>query len=142
MTRLTLAGVVFALGVAAPLAADDATLKGLAGTYKAVSVLKDGKEAPPDVVTGFGVKIEKDEITFSVKGKEFPAKLRVDPKKAPPHLDLSPADGPDKGRTFPGIYALEKGELVLAFTERADRPTDFAGGPDVLVVRLKKGGGK
>jgi uncharacterized protein (TIGR03067 family) len=142
MTRLALAGTVFALGLAGPLVADDATLKGLAGTYKAVSVLKDGKEAPPDVVAGFGVKIEKDEITFSVKGKEFPAKLKVDPTKTPAHLDLSPADGPDKGRTFPGIYRVEKGELVLAFTEKTVRPTDFAGGPDVLVVRLKKGGGK
>jgi uncharacterized protein (TIGR03067 family) len=140
MSRLTLAGVVFALGVAGPLLADEPGLAALAGSYKAASLLKDGKEAPADLVAAVAAKIEKDEITFTVKGKEFPAKLRVDPKKAPAHLDLSPADGPDKGRTFPGLYKVEKGELVLAFTERSDRPADFAGGPDVLVVRLKKDG--
>jgi uncharacterized protein (TIGR03067 family) len=138
MTRLTLAGVVFAIGVAGPLAADDAAVAALAGSYQAVSVLKDGKESPPELVAAFAAKIEKDELTFTVKGKEFPAKIKVDPKKAPAHLDLSPLDGPDKGRTFPGLFKLEKGELVLAFTEKADRPADFAGGKDVLVVRLKK----
>ncbi len=142
MTRLALAGVVFALGVAAPLAADDATLAALAGSYQAVSVFKDGKESPAELVAAFAAKIEKDELTFTVKGKEFPAKLKVDPKKAPAHADLSPLDGPDKGRTFPGLLKLEKGELVLAFTETADRPADFAGGKDVLVVRLKKAAGK
>jgi uncharacterized protein (TIGR03067 family) len=138
MTRFALAAAVFAVGLAAPLAADDATFKSLAGSYKAVAVNKDGKAAPADVVADMRAKIEKDEITFTFKGKDFPAKLKVDPAKTPPHVDLAPADGPDKGRTFPGVYKLEKGELVLAFTEKGDRPTDFTGGEDVLVVRLKK----
>ncbi len=138
MTRFALAGVVFALGLAGPLAADDATLKTLAGSYKVVGLIKDGKTAPAEVLDGFRAKIEKDEFTFTVKGKEFPAKLKVDPAKTPAHLDLAPTDGPEKGRTFPGIYKLEKGELVIAFTEKTDRPGDFAGGADVLVLRLKK----
>ena len=138
MTRFALAGLVFALGLAAPLAADEPALAALAGSYKAVAVVKEGKALPADVVDGFRAKIEKDEITITVKGKDFPAKLKADPKKTPAHLDLSPADGPDKGRTFPGIYKLEKGELVIAFTEKTDRPTEFTGGADVLVLRLKK----
>lgn len=142
MTRFALAGVVFAVGLAGPLAADDATLKSLAGSYKAVGLHKYGEDAPADLVTEIRAKIEKDEITFTVKGKEFPAKLKVDSAKTPAYLDLSPSDGPEKGRTFLGIYKLEKGELVLAFTEKADRPADFKGGEDVLVVRLKRDGGK
>lgn len=142
MSRVALAGVVFALGLAGPLAADDATLKTLAGSYTAVALNKDGKDAPAAVVAEMKAKIEKDEITFTVKDKEFPAKLKVDPTKTPHHLDFAPTEGPEKGRTFPGIYKLEKGELVLAFTEKADRPADFTGAKDVLVVRLKKDGGK
>lgn len=138
MTRFALAAAVFAVGLAGPLAADDATFQALAGTYKAVAVVKDGKAAPAELVADMRAKIEKDEITFTVKGKEFPAKLKVDPAKTPAHVDLAPADGPEKGRSFPGIYKLEKDELVLAFTETADRPTDFKGGDDILVVRLKK----
>jgi uncharacterized protein (TIGR03067 family) len=138
MTRFAFAGVVFAAGLTAPLAADEATLKTLAGSYTVVGMLKDGKDAPADLLKEMRAKIEKDEITFTVKGKEFPAKLKVDPVKSPAHLDLAPSEGPEKGRTFPGLYKLEKGELVLAFTEKADRPTDFKGGADILVVRLKK----
>jgi uncharacterized protein (TIGR03067 family) len=138
MTRFALAAAVFAVGLAGPLAADDATFKALAGSYTVVGMLKDGKDAPADILKEMRAKVEKDEITFTVKGKEFPAKIKVDPAKTPAHIDLAPSDGPEKGRTFPGLYKLEKGELVLAFTEKADRPTDFKGGDDILVVRLKK----
>lgn len=142
MSRLGLVGVVFAVGLAGPLAADDATLKTLAGSYKAVALVKDGKNAPADVVGGVKVRIAGDEITFTVKDKEFPAKLKVDPAKTPAQFDLAPTDGPEKGRTFPGIYRVEKGELTLAFAEKADRPTDFTGRDGVLVVTLKRDGGK
>ena len=140
MARFALAGVAFLVGVAS--AADPVSLAALAGSYKAVSVSHHGKAVPADVVAGFAAKVVKDEITMTVKGKDFPAKLKLDATKAPAHLDLAPQDGPDKGRTFPGIVRLEKGELVLAYTETADRPADFAGGPDVVVVRLKRDGGK
>ncbi|QDU19623.1 TIGR03067 domain-containing protein [Urbifossiella limnaea] len=140
MTRFALAAVAFLIGTT--VAADDVSLAALAGSYKAVSASHHGKAVPADVLAGFAAKIEKDDLTFSVKGKDYPAKLKLDAKSTPAHLDLAPQDGPDKGRTFPGIVRLEKGEVVLAFTETADRPADFAGGKDVMVVRLKRDGGK
>ncbi|MFO0799977.1 MAG: TIGR03067 domain-containing protein [Gemmataceae bacterium] len=140
MTRFALAAVAFLIGTT--VAADDVSLAALAGSYKAVSASHHGKAVPGDVLAGFAAKIEKDDLTFSVKGKDYPAKLKLDAKHAPAHLDLAPQDGPDKGRTFPGIVRLEKGEVVLAYTETADRPADFAGGKDVMVVRLKRDGGK
>lgn len=140
MARFALAGIAFVFGAA--VAADEVSLAALAGSYKAVSVTHHGKAVPPDVLAGFAAKVEKDNLTVTVKGKEFPAKLKLDAKPAPAHLDLAPQDGPEKGRTFPGIVRLEKGELVLAYTETADRPVDFKGGPDVVVVRLKRDGGK
>ena len=51
---------------------------------------------------------------------------------------LSPSDGAEKGKTFPGIYKLEKGELTLAFTEKADRPKEFKSDEDVILMKLKK----
>jgi uncharacterized protein (TIGR03067 family) len=140
MTRFALAAVLFVSGAA--LAAEPVSLAALAGSYKAVSVTHHGKAVPADVLAGFGAKIEKDELRITVKGKEFPAKIKLDATKAPAHLDLAPQDGPDKGRTFPGIVRLEKDEVLLAYTETADRPADFGGGPDVVVVRLKRDGGK
>lgn len=140
MARFALAAVAFLVGTA--VAADDVSLAALAGSYKAVSVSHHGKAVPADVVAGFAAKVEKDELRITVKGKEFPAKLKLDATKSPAHLDVAPQDGPDKGRTFPGIVRLEKDEVVLAYTETADRPADFKGGPDVVVVRLKRDGGK
>lgn len=137
MSRVLFAGVVFAAGFVAPVAADDATLKTLAGSYTAVAVLKDGKAVPADVLAGFTAKISGDELTMTVKGKAFPAKITVDPKKTPAHIDIAPTDGPEKGRTFPGLYKWEAGELVVAYAERIDRPEDFSGAGGVL-VRLKK----
>src|SRR5436190_21427279 len=115
MARFALAGVAFLLGIAGSLAADDVSLATLAGSYKAVSASHHGKALPADVIAGFAAKIEKDELTITVKGKDYPAKLKLDAKQTPAHLDLAPQDGPDKGRTFPGIVRLEKGEVVLAY---------------------------
>jgi len=140
MARFALAAVLFVSGAA--VAADPVSLAALAGSYKAVSVTHHGKAVPADVLAGFAAKIDKDDLTITVKGKEFPAKLKLDATKAPAHLDLAPQDGPDKGRTFPGVVRLEGGEVVLAYTETADRPADFKGGKDVTVVRLKRDGGK
>ncbi len=87
MARFALAAVLFVSGAA--LAADPVSLAALAGSYKAVSVTHHGKAVPADVLAGFGAKVEKDEITVTVKGKDFPAKLKLDATKTPAHLDLA-----------------------------------------------------
>ena len=138
MNRLTPAVVVFALAVSGLVAADDASLKALEGTYQAVSVSRDGKDAPADLVDAMKAKIAADELTVTVKDKSFPAKIKLDPKAKPAAIDIAPSDGPDKGHTFPGIYKVEDGQLVIAFTEKGDRPTEFKGGDGVLLLRLKK----
>ncbi len=48
------------------------------------------------------------------------------------------ADGEAKGKTFPGIYKLEKGELTLVFTEKGDRPKEFKSDDEVMLLKLKK----
>jgi uncharacterized protein (TIGR03067 family) len=136
MKRFAVAGLVVALGISGVLA-DDKTIAELEGTYKAVALTKDGKEAPDDVVSSITARIAGDEITFTVSDKNHPAKFKIDTKAKPAHIDLSPSDGTEKGKTFLGIYKLEKGELILAFTEKGDRPTEFKGEGDVRLIRLK-----
>ena len=119
-------------------AADAPSLKQLEGSYEAVSVNRDGKDEPADLVNSVKAKIAGDELTITVKDKSFPAKIKVDPKAKPATIDIAPSDGPDKGHTFPGIYRFEDGRLWIAFTERGDRPTEFKGADGVLLIRLKK----
>lgn len=129
---------VFAFAACGLLAADAPPLKQLEGTYQAVAVSRDGKDEPADLVSTVKAKIAGDELTISVKDKSFPAKIKIDPKAKPATIDIAPSDGPDKGHTFPGIYKVEDDQLVIAFTEKGDRPAEFKGGDGVLLVKLKR----
>ena len=50
----------------------------------------------------------------------------LDPKATPHTIDLTPADGPFKGKTFRGIYQLEGDELKACFAfPGKDRPKTY-----------------
>lgn len=74
-------------------------------------------------------------------GKCNRATYTLQPTRKPATIDLVPADGPHKGKTLKGIFAVEKGALKLCMgKEGEDRPTAMrskAGDERVLVV-LKK----
>lgn len=137
MKRFSTTIVALVLGFAV-LKADDKAPKELEGTYKAVSMNKGGVDAPDDILSTVTAKIAGNEMTFTIKGKSHPAKIKLDGTKKPAHIDLSPSDGPEKGKTFLGIYKVEKGELVIAFTEKGERPSEFKGEGDALLIRLKR----
>jgi len=55
-------------------------------------------------------------------------KIRLDPSKSPKEFDFTMLDGPSKGSTFSGIYALENGQLRICYSltkDPKDRPKDF-----------------
>ena len=145
MRTISIATLVI-LAASASLQGDEKALKELEGTYKAIVLKKDGQEMPADIVSGFSVRFKDDEVNFTVRkmedGKEkvtmHPAKIKVDAKKMPATIDISPLDGPEKGRTFLGIYKFENGELWLVFAEKGDRPTEFTSEGEVLFARLKR----
>ena len=137
MKRFAVAGLVLMLGISG-LLADDNDLKSLEGSYKAVAMEHAGKAAPADTVSNTTIKIMGNELAVTIKDATKTAKIKVDPKAKPAHIDISPADGPEKGKTFPGIYKIEKGELTIAFTEKGDRPTEFKGEGEVRLIRLKR----
>ena len=138
MKSLAVVTLTFAFG-SLHRADDDSPLKPLEGTYSAAAVSKGGKDAPEEFRKELGCTIAGDQLTFTVKGKEIPAKVtKVDAKARPATIDLAPTDGPEKGKTFLGIYSYQDGELTLAFTEKGERPKDFSGANDATVVKLKK----
>jgi len=129
--------LAFALALGTSMAAEP-PLEDLAGNYKVVALTRDGKEQPADTVNSTTVKIVKDELTITLKDKSHPAKIKVDPKAKPAAIDIAPTDGPEKGRTFLGIYKVENDELHIAFAESGDRPIAFKSDDGVLLMRLKK----
>src|SRR6185369_6358120 len=103
-------------------AKDDKGLKELEGTYKLVHAERDGKAAEKALIDTLTVTIKGDELVmaFSADDKKT-AKIKVTPDAKLSTIELSPQDGPEKGKTFPGIYKIEKGEVTLAFSEKGER---------------------
>ena len=82
--------------------------------------------------------IKGEEMTIKVGDDEKKAKIKVDSSKTPNTIDVFPSEGPEKGKSFPGIFKLEKGELTLNFTEKGDRPKDFKVEGEAMLLKMKK----
>ena len=135
MNRFALSGLLLASFLSVSRAADGPEL---AGTWSAVAVTRDGKAESDELVKSVSLAIAKGELTFTVKEKKFPAKIKTDDKAKPASIDISPTEGADTARTFFGIWKFEKDELWLCFRERGDRPTEFKGEDGAILFRLKK----
>ena len=139
MKRFAVCGVLLAFGLGGIVLADEKALKELAGTYRLVSAEKAGVPVAKDVEK-VKLTFKGDEMTIVLPDGEKRAKIQVDSTKKPAHIDIMPDEGPEKGKTFPGIYKFEKGELVLAFVEKGDRPAEFKGEGNAVLFRLRRDG--
>ncbi len=135
----TLALLSFSL--ATLVAADEKKPTELEGTYKIVAAERDGTLAQKTITDSATVTIKDDELTMSRGTSETHiARIKLTPDAKPARIDLSPQDGAERGKTFPGIYRIEKGEITLAFSEKGNRPKTFKSEAGVVVLRLKKAG--
>ena len=138
MKRFALAGGLLVAAFTGVIIAQDKALKDLEGTYKVTFLEKAGKAAPKDLTESLTVTIKGEEMTIKVGDDEKKAKIKVDSSKTPNTIDVSPSEGPEKGKIFPGIFKLEKGELTLNFTEKGDRPKDFKVEGEAMLLKMKK----
>ena len=115
-------------------------LKVLEGTYSVALLEKDGKPAEKQIKDNVKFVFQGDVLTIQIKDEAKKAKIKVDAVKTPHTIDITPTDGTEKGKTFPGIYKAEKGEVTLAFTEKpnADRPKNFKSDENTVLVKLEK----
>jgi uncharacterized protein (TIGR03067 family) len=111
-----------------PVLAGDAAsadAKAMQGEWKVIGLEVQGKKAPPEAFAGGNVIIKGAEIHLGDRKVKF----KLDPGKTPRVIDLIPQDGPDKGQTVFGIYALEKGRLKICAPnfggDLNKRPTEF-----------------
>jgi uncharacterized protein (TIGR03067 family) len=139
MKRCAVALALMSVAVAGLCRADEKALKELEGTYKLASAEQDGKFAEKATIETVVVTIKGDEFVLSASPDDKKvSKIKVTPDPKLSSIDLSPQDGPDKGKTFPGIYKVEKGEVTIAFTEKGDRPKEFKSDNGVMILKLKK----
>jgi len=138
MKRFALAGGLVFAACAGVVLAQDKGLKELEGTYKVTAMEKAGKVANKDLTDSMKVVVKGEEMAFKIGDEEKTAKIKLDSAKMPATIDISPVDGPEKGRAFAGIYKYEKGEFTLAFSEKGDRPKEFKVEGDVVLLKMKK----
>ena len=119
-------------------------LKKFQGTWTFASVEAGGKEEPAAQFKGMTLTFEGDKHTVK-KGDEViqVGTQKLDPSKSPKTLDVTVAEGPNKGAVMLGIYEISGDTLKVCFDpEGKKRPTEFKGasGSQTLVVhkRVKK----
>ena len=114
---------------------DDAAkkeLNGFQGTWVLVSAERDGKKVSEDgkkiKLTITGTKHSLTEESTAVIGHR--GTFLLDPAKKPKATDVVVTEGPDKGKTFLGIYELSGDDYKVCFAPSGkDRPKEFASTP-------------
>jgi uncharacterized protein (TIGR03067 family) len=104
----------------------------LQGTWLLVSGERDGKKFTEDEVKGAKLIVKGN--TWSIPGSDVgtgqEGTFTVDPTKKPKQTDSTTGGGPDKGKTWKGIYEL-KGDTqkVCLAPPGKDRPKEFSSEP-------------
>jgi uncharacterized protein (TIGR03067 family) len=106
--------------------ADQSEMEKLQGTWKVISMEREGKAAPEDVIRVQGAWIIQGDKIAVGSSKGVRSTYRLDPSKKPKAIDVSSTD--PKVKTIPGIYELEGDtlRLCLSYPDNKERPTAFA----------------
>src|SRR6266852_6134749 len=103
----------------------------LAGVWKCVSGVNDGKPLPEDIVKQLKLTLTKDQYKTE-KGQVllFDGVYKIDAGQRPKHIDITAPEGEQAGKTSKGIYALEGETLKMCYANPdKDRPNDFESKP-------------
>jgi RNA polymerase sigma factor (sigma-70 family) len=111
------------------------------GTWVADSAEADGRKAPPEAIKDFTVVITADKIVFNPKGENRSSKYKLDSTKKPKVIEVTPQDGPAKGKSQSAIYELDGDQLKLCIQNgEGQPPTEFAtkAGDGLRLLILKR----
>ena len=126
--------MVFAVGLLIGAAGPNEAKKELQtfqGTWVLVSAERDGKKQ----AEGKGIKLQIMGNKYSLTQESsavigHKGTFSLDPAKNPKATDVTVTEGPDKGKTFLGIYELSSDDYKVCFAPAGkDRPTEFSSKP-------------
>ncbi len=97
------------------------------GTWDVVAMERDGERIANQDVKQLQMIFTDKKLTLNKGDKAaFDALYTVDPAKDPKTITVKFLMGPDEGKTFKGIYSLQKGRLMMCWSESGvKRPTSF-----------------
>ncbi|MBY0522724.1 MAG: TIGR03067 domain-containing protein [Gemmataceae bacterium] len=137
MARIVLSLLAVGLMIAADAPKSDK--EALAGGWKVVACELENKLLPDSVFKELLYTFAADGKWKLEGGPGFPkaagGTFEINPKASPKTIDMTPADGPYKGKTFQGIYQLEGDELKACFAfPGKDRPKTYLTQPESGLV--------
>jgi uncharacterized protein (TIGR03067 family) len=117
-------------------------LQMLQGTWQIDTIQEsDGKIGSDEKIKAMVFAFSGDTLKLTANGDPVVTyKVKVDPTKNPKAIDLTHQDGPEKGKTEPGIYQADAGKLTLCLNDAGkERPSAFAtkSGTKITLVVLK-----
>jgi uncharacterized protein (TIGR03067 family) len=125
-------GLLGAGGVRGADSAEEAKeKKAFEGTWNVTVAERDGRKESEEDTKNLKLIFSGDKITIKIQEEGQEAMYKLDPGKKPKAIDITPTAGPEKGKTFQGIYELEGDSLKLCWSEKKDaRPTEFVTRPN------------
>jgi len=111
----------------------------LEGTWKLASVQLNAQPLPMEKLQDARLVVQGQQYSLALAETRLEMTHKLLSDKRPQAMDLTIADGPDKGKTFQAIYKLEGETLTVcrSIEPGKERPTEFASKPDsglLLVV--------
>jgi len=119
----------------------DSTEKELAklrGKWAVEVIEENGVMEPPEEAARFLVTITGTTITVRLGDREETMNYKIDASQAPPHIDLMPNYGTEKGRVTKGIYEVGDGTLRICGRPRGERPKEIESGLGNLLLVLRR----
>jgi uncharacterized protein (TIGR03067 family) len=106
----------------------DAELNALVGTWKVEKAELGGQDATVILKDAKLVISAGGKYTLEIGKEKEEGTFTVDLAKTPKQMDITPKDGPNKGKTIKVIYKLDGDTLVACYdlnTEKGARPEKF-----------------
>jgi uncharacterized protein (TIGR03067 family) len=118
---------------------DDA--KSIDGTWMPTEAELAGGKFPDEVRKSMKLVIDDGKYTVTVGTNPDKGTLKLDPSKKPKSMDITGAEGPNKGKTIPAIYELKDDTLKICYDLSGKaRPTEFMTAKDtkLFLVTYKR----
>jgi uncharacterized protein (TIGR03067 family) len=111
------------------------------GTWLPSTAEFGGKMFPDEVRKTIKLVIKDDKYTATVGKQVDQGTVKLNPSAKPKAMDITGADGPNKGKTFPCIYELDGDTLRICYDlSGKSRPTEFKTkeGTQLFLVTYKR----